>query len=339
MRMVRVAIDDLRILAIGALQKQGYTASESEEIAEVLLYADLRGNDQGVVKLIGPGLPKSGDACPITVPRRTSVSALVNGGRNAGILVLRRGTELAAEIASESNVAIVGTNNTSNSTGCLGFYARTLADRGLVSFIFAGSRPAVAPHGSYEALLGTNPIAIGLPSGTSAIVLDFATAAITWYSLVAAAAAGNEISEGLAYDDSGLATIDPARAMAGAIRTFGQSHKSSGLSIAIELLTGPMVRAVSEEFGSRESWGNLIIAFNPAILVPRELFMSGMSATLSRLRRAKRLPGFEEIALPGERGDRLAESNRQSGRVDVAAAVYEELAGSTRDGLNLLPTD
>jgi LDH2 family malate/lactate/ureidoglycolate dehydrogenase len=44
----------------------------------------------------------------------------------------------------------------------------------------------VAPHGSYEPIFGTNPLAIGIPTGAgdTSLVLDMATSAEAWFGLV-----------------------------------------------------------------------------------------------------------------------------------------------------------
>lgn len=41
----------------------------------------------------------------------------------------------------------------------------------------------VAPHGSFEPILGTNPIAIGIPTEPRAQILDMATSSWAWYGL------------------------------------------------------------------------------------------------------------------------------------------------------------
>lgn len=324
---IDVPIEQVRTMAQAILKGQGYTAPEADEIAEVLLYAEVRGNDQGLAKLIGPGYGKDPTAQAIAEERPTPVSALVDGAGNAGILVMRRATALAAQIAQANGVAVVGTRGTASSTGCLGYYAKSLALEGLVSFMFAGSRPAVALHGSSEAVLGTNPIAVGIPTGRAPLVVDVATSAITWYSLVAASAAGRKIPASVAYDAAGNDTTDPSEAMAGAIRTFGQSHKSSALSVVVELLTGPLVGAVLPQDGKRHSWGNLMIAFHPRLLAHDVDSVHQLTeATMEMLKKARPVDERNPVRLPGERSDRTAQSSLERGVVTMEAAVYGELA-------------
>ena len=53
-----ISIAELRDLTTKAIAGFGYNEEEIAAIREILLYAQLRGNNQGVVKLIGKGIPK-----------------------------------------------------------------------------------------------------------------------------------------------------------------------------------------------------------------------------------------------------------------------------------------
>ena len=55
---MNIKISELKDLGLKALEKYGYTDDEANIILEILLYAQLRGNNQGIIKLIGKGIPK-----------------------------------------------------------------------------------------------------------------------------------------------------------------------------------------------------------------------------------------------------------------------------------------
>jgi LDH2 family malate/lactate/ureidoglycolate dehydrogenase len=130
----------------------------------VLLYAQLRGNNQGIIKITTGGMNRAAAAAPIAVERETRLSALLNGNAQAGMLVLHRAMTMAVEKAKSSGFGIVGSNNTSTSTGALGYYAEQVAKQGLIGIVFAQSPEFVAPHGAKQAIFGTNPIAISIPA-------------------------------------------------------------------------------------------------------------------------------------------------------------------------------
>ena len=55
---MKIKVSELRHLTEKSLKKFGYSDLEIKIIADILMYAQLRGNNQGVVKLIGKGIPK-----------------------------------------------------------------------------------------------------------------------------------------------------------------------------------------------------------------------------------------------------------------------------------------
>src|SRR6185436_4410726 len=119
---MRVQIDELKRVTLEVLARSGYPPDEAETILNILMYAQLRGNNQGVVKLIGVGMPRDKACKVISVIRDTKLSALLDGGRNSGMVVVTYAMKLAIQKATEHGVGIVGTNNTNSSTGAIGYY-------------------------------------------------------------------------------------------------------------------------------------------------------------------------------------------------------------------------
>ncbi|MBI4021173.1 MAG: Ldh family oxidoreductase [Candidatus Aenigmarchaeota archaeon] len=326
---MQVAIQDLRALCLKALKHQGYTNQESATILDILLYAQLRGNNQGVVKLIGKGIPKRPDAGTITVIKETAVSALLDGGKNFGMIVSKKATDIAITKAKNQGLSIVGTRNAYLSTGAIGYYAREIAQAGYIGFVFAGSQPTVAPHGSSQALFGTNPLAIGLPTRPEPVVLDMATAAMAYYGLIEAKTAGKPIPGDIAYDAAGAPTRDPAKAMEGAIKGFG-GHKGSGLGFMVTALTGPLVGAM---FGDRTAQGNggsLLLAIDPNLLADPRTFQKDMVTLVAKMKEAKKLPGVSEVYIPGERGNQLTNKHLAAGKIEIEDRLYQELAQAAK---------
>lgn len=321
---MKVSIKEIQELALSALKKYGYTDNESATILEILMYAQLRGNNQGLVKLIGKGIPKSPDAGTISVTRETKLSAMIDGASNMGMIAMKMATEMAIAKAKEHGFGIVGTTNTFSSTGAIGYYTTHIAKQGLIGFAFAGSPPTVAPHGSYEALYGTNPLTIGVPADPEPVVLDMATAAMAYYGLIEAKTAGKSIPENLAYDADGNPTTDPAKAMDGAIKSFG-GYKGSGLGFMVTALTGPLLGAGFAGIGDRTDWGNLVMAIDPELLTDRNEFKKNITLLSKQVKKTKTLPGVTEVLIPGERGNRLTKSRTIDGAIEMEENLYNEL--------------
>ena len=124
----------------------------------------------------------------IKVVNQGPATALIDGDNGMGHLVVERATRLASELAATSGIAWVGTRN-SNHAGAGGVYVSMLTDAGLIGLYGAVSGfNQMAPWGGAEALLGTNPLAIGIPAGKQpAVIIDTATSVASAGMIKAAA--------------------------------------------------------------------------------------------------------------------------------------------------------
>lgn len=190
---MKISIKELEELTHRAIKKYGYSDEEVQVIADVMVYAQLRDNNQGVVKLIDKGIPKDPKAGEIVIEKETPISARINGNKNHAMLVVGKAVEIVKEKAKKSGFAIAGTFNTNTSSGAIGCYASRLAGEGLIGFAFSRSPERVAVRGSFEPVFGTNPLAIAIPSELDPIVLDMSTAATSFFGRVEAVTAGRSI--------------------------------------------------------------------------------------------------------------------------------------------------
>ncbi|MFC2108526.1 Ldh family oxidoreductase [Candidatus Bipolaricaulota bacterium] len=323
---MRVLMKELRETVMATLAHYGYEPEECMLMCDVILYAQIRDNNQGIVKLVGKGMPKARDSSAIQIVKDSQIFALFDGNNSPGMVVLARAVDLAIEKANHAGVGIVGARGTGSSSGALGYYARRMASRGVLGFVFAGSPPAVCPYGSTEAVFGTNPIAVGIPSVDEPIVVDMATSAMSWYGLIEAAGAGRSIPEGVAYDSNGVVTTNPEEAMQGSILPFDRDKRGSALSLLVEVLTGPLVGASFAGIGDVSgNWGHLALALDPSVFVERAAFESEIDELRNRIKRGRKSPGTHEILLPGERGSKLAATREIAGEIDVEESLWRAL--------------
>jgi len=324
--MMKISIKELEELTRRAVKEYGYNDQEVKVISDVLLYAQLRDNNQGVVKLIDKGIPKDPQAGEIVIEKETPISARINGNKNHAMLVVGKAVDIVKEKAKQRGFAIAGTFNTNTSSGAIGYYASCLAAEGLIGFAFGRSPQRVAVYGSYEPVFGTNPVAVAIPSAQDPIVLDMSTAATSYFGLVEAQTAGRSIPDDFAYDDQGKPTTDPQKAIAGAIRSFDRSYKGSGLALIGEILAGPLVGAAFCGIGdSKGNWGHLIFAIDPDLLTERDKLENNVSEIIRKVKSMKKLPGVDEIFVPGEKESRLAGQRRESGLIEIEDNLLAEL--------------
>jgi (2R)-3-sulfolactate dehydrogenase (NADP+) len=120
-------------------------------------------------------------------------------------------------------------------TGMLGYWVRWLADAGLVALLTTTSPPRLAHPAGGPPLVGTNPLAIGIPSGEGRpIVVDVSPAKATWGDVIAGRAAAEDVVP------------------------FGgeDAHKAFALAVGLQLLVdssvegyGAFLVAMAPEFG------------------------------------------------------------------------------------------
>lgn len=321
---MKIKIDELRNVTKKAILHYGYTTQETEVIQEILLYAQLRGNNQGVVKLIGKGIPKRDIAGTPKVIKETPVSALYDGNATHAMLVMNLITDTAITKAKKSGVGIVGNFNTSESSGALGYYVTKIAKAGLIGIAYASAPfQTTAPHGSTEALFCTNPVAYGIPTETDPIVLDMATSTMAYYGLIEAKTANKTVPEGTGYDKDGNPTQNPAEIMSGALKTFG-GHRGSGLALIGQIFAAALVGGDSFDSNSHNA-GNLVLAINPEILTPNPVFTKEVSSIIRRVKAAKKASSVSEVLIPGQRGNAFHKKVINSGETEVEDNLYNEL--------------
>src|SRR5260370_8686808 len=95
-----------------------------------------------------------------------------------------------------------------------------MGNQGLVAIHTASSSPLVGPPGGIRPVLGTNPIAIAVPSSRGPIVLDMGTSAYMMTEVMLRERLGELLPEGVALGPGGEPTRDPTAAPAGALLPF-----------------------------------------------------------------------------------------------------------------------
>jgi len=318
---MKVKVTELKENVLAGVSKLGYTGEDAKVIADVLLYAQMRGNNQGITKIATGGVPKTEDVQPYEVVKKNKCGALVSGGH--AMVATRNAVDLACELAEAHGVGIVGSNHTFTSSGAVGFFSRAIAEKGYIGLVCVGTPPFVAPTGSAEPILGTNPLTYAFPTKTGAVVFDTATAAMAFFGVMEAKLKGEALPEGIAFDSNGNPTTDAAEALNGSVGTFAQ-HKGFGFSILVQLLGGPFAGAAYTGLQEEKGAGTFVMAIDPGLLVGKDEFMKGADELTQQIKGAKPLAG-QKVLLPGEHGDEIAAQIVESGEIEIADAIWQEL--------------
>jgi L-2-hydroxycarboxylate dehydrogenase (NAD+) len=296
----------------------------------MLVTAEARGKDShGLIRL--PRYIRGiehGNVDPdgeIEIVRDSGAAATLSGGSRLGPAVAMRAIAEAAARAREHGIGCIGVHDSTH-LGLLGYYTDELREENLVGIAMTNTEPAMPPHGGTEPILGTNPIAIGLPTDPP-FSLDMSTAAIARGRLETAAERGESIPEGIALDADAEPTTDPEAALEGTILPFGGS-KGSGLALAIEVLAGGLVGAsmgtgVTGTYHTEEACtkGDCFIAIDPTALGGPDA-IARIEAFLEELTTVDPVDSDEAVRLPGAQSLRA----EQYGQVTLDRSLWTEIS-------------
>lgn len=321
---VRLSAAEAQSLAEEALGRIGYDSEEARMIADHVIDAALCGYEYS-------GLPKILNVVEhrrLLEPRRTMraihetpISALYDGGNNCGMVAMYRATEVAIAKAREHGFAAVGVNN-SWVSGRSAFFVERVARAGMVGIHSVASRIHVAAPGSRDPATGTNPIAFAFPTEQEPFVVDIGTSAFMGTDLIFQERRKALLPEGVAIDAQGRSTRDPAEVHA--ILPFG-GYKGFALALAMQAL-GVLA---GSGLGADKTYGYLIMAIKPDLLVPVDQFKRDMSAMLARVKATARQPGVDEIRLPSERAFRSRARALVEG-IEIDRRIYDALVALPR---------
>lgn len=328
---MKVKVSELKIKVLEGVTKLGYKNEDAKIISEVLLYAQMRGNNQGIAKIATGGVPKANDVEPFKKTKENKCGVLFSGGHSMVASV--KAAERAVELAEEHGIGVAATNHTHTSSGAIGYYARRIAEAGYIGFVCVGNGDwaAVAPSGSAEPKLGTNPLAYGFPYDGGVVVFDTATAAAAYYGVVEAMLKGEPLPEGVGLNHKGEPTTHATEvlgkgddeAVGGAITTFA-GHRGFGLSLFVQMLGSAFSLAGFPGGYGEDGAGTFLLAIDPGLLAGKDEYMKRSRELVESIKSAKPIAG-KKVLLPGERGDAIAKKAEESGEIEIADAIWHEL--------------
>jgi L-2-hydroxycarboxylate dehydrogenase (NAD+) len=338
---VRFRFERLVDFGTSLLTASGVPDGDAGTAVTRLVEADLRGRGgHGLVRL-PPYIDRIEAGGINATPRmrlvaETTVSAQLDADNGLGQVAMTRAVDVAASKAEQHGVAVVGVVH-SNHAGAAGLYPAMLAESGLVGvYVAVANSNGMPPWGGLEPLLGTNPIAVGIPSGQGhPFLLDIATTATSQGSIKLARQAGTPMPVGWVVDPTGEPITDPARAGEGFLLPMG-GYKGAGLAVAVGLLAGVLNgaafgRAVvdhNRDLVTPTNTGQLLIAFRADLFRPLEEVLADVTGHLEELRHSRTVDGHP-VRLAGDRAAQLVEEGLRAG-VDLSDPVVQTLDETAR---------
>jgi LDH2 family malate/lactate/ureidoglycolate dehydrogenase len=334
-RLVR--IDDLRSCVSVAFERLDLTPEDAEGLSGLLVDSELRGHpDHGVAALgVLATFYREGKLNPrprVRVLRETDGAILFDGDRGCGPSVPTRAMQWCIERARErKGMAVAAVRDWQLLVAAP--YARLAAEAGLIGFACTNFVPLVAPPGGRTPVFGTNPFAYGLPAERhQPVVLDIATTVTSMQKVRLAAQEGKQMPEGFMFDRAGGPITDPLEFLTGGLMApLGSPqapHKGFGLALFVDALSGVLTGAGFAQGVAAGAPGNFLWALDVEAFLPRQEFLERMDEQIDQIKQGERLPGVEELLVPGERGQRRYLDLTARGVVPLAPASWEILATS-----------
>ena len=306
----------------------GVSDAEAEVVTRAMVDANLVGHDShGVIHLplkyvpeVESGLIDLG--AEIEVKRESQTMAVLDGNWGFGPVIATHAVKLAMRKAKSNDLSSVVVSR-SNEVGRLGGYALIAAESDMICLLTVndhGAGSCVVPFGGIEPRLSTNPLACAIPLlGREPLLLDMSTSVVASGKVRVQQHREEDAPEGWIVDSAGTPTTNVSDFYAdppGALLPFGgiAAQKGFGLSLVVDILSGALSGAgCTREAETRPGNGIFVTVINIAGLVELAGFNKEVDRFVEYVKSAQKLPGVEEIFMPGERGFRERERRERDG--------------------------
>lgn len=329
-------------VAMGCPEEDAVLASE------VLLSADLRGVDShGVARLAGYVRLWENDRIKtkpeIKILHETPSTALVDADHGLGLVVAPKAMQIAIEKAKQAGTGWVAVRN-SNHYGIAGYHSMLALENDMIGMSMTNASPLVAPTFTKERMLGTNPIAVAIPTEKEPpFVADFATTTAANGKLEILQRIGSDAPKGWVQDADGNPTTNSygvkdggALLPLGGDREHG-SHKGFILGSIVDIFSGvfsgsgfgpwapPFVSFLPmPENPPGEGLGHFFGAIRTDAFRPAVEFKKDMDTWIKRFRQAEPVAPEQKVVIPGD-PERTMEEERSKSGIPVNDKVIEDL--------------
>lgn len=348
MTEIPVSADLLTSLIESLFESLGLNHEGSALLADSLISADLEGISSHGVALV-----------PMYVQRvrsgSVSVNALPHIVEDHGGLVVMSAAHTFGQISSEVavkevteragklGVAVVAVREAFH-FGTAAYWARKLAQVGMIGFAFSNTRPLMPALGGAERVVGNNPMSIAFPAESGApLVVDMAMSATAMGKIRLAQARGQTIPEGWATDSEGTPTSTPADAINGMLLPAA-GPKGFGMAVAVDLLCGALSggaigSAVRPLYGALDkpyNCSHAFIAIDASRLGNNSGIAHQVASFAESIRTSRKAPGTDQIYAPGDlERARRAQSAGKCLLLPQLIAELNELAGQAKIQLRI----
>ncbi|EJJ31525.1 malate/lactate dehydrogenase [Rhizobium sp. CF142] len=248
----------------------------------------------------------------ITVVSDNGASAVWDGQRNLGPWLVHQGVGLGMDRARKHGSFCLAIRR-SHHIAALSAYLRRATEAGFLIVITSSdpSTASVAPAGGTEAMITPNPLAAGIPTSDTPVLIDISMSTTTNALTARHHKEGRPLPHPWLLSALGEATTDASTFFAepkGSILPLGGlelGYKGFAMGLLIDVLTSAL-----GGFGradSSEGWGASVFLqlFWPPAFGGREAFLRQTDHLVGLARSNRPVPGGGQVRLPGDRASAL----------------------------------
>ncbi len=329
---MKVSISELKAKMTNILKAKGYTDENIPFVINMYLGGELRGHTSHGLSSFAAFAQSDPTAQPEPVVLKDTHAMWVLDAKGANGNIL--GKRIADEALTRAKNEGVGTALVHDMDSWLrpGAIAEYIAGQGYIAVVInSGGGTSVAPPGGLDPVIGTNPIAYGIPTTEEPLVVDMATAMHAWGQVRLANKYGTQLPPDAFYDDHGAITRDGKQAYS--VKAAGD-YKGFALGMLVEVLCGSLVDipmmltsiAGSTFNGKIPNRGALVTVYDPGIMLDPAEFKRRNSKLLADIQESQALAG-EEIRIPGIHAGELQAARTKEDSVDIPDELWEEIRG------------
>lgn len=208
-------------------------------------------------------------------------------------------------------------------------FCRRVAAQDCIAIIVENGGPqGVVPHGGKKDIMGTNPLAYGIPTNKYPIIFDAATAMHAWGRIKQAQERGEKLPDNAYLTKEGEITTNPNVAIA--ILPFG-GFKGYAVNLLIDVLSGALVRGKSgldQPLDSQRYIGTLIILIDPASFGSISEFKDSTTKLANDILAVAPVDPKQPVRVPGFRGSANLEKSKTSGFVEIEDRDWERFSSA-----------
>jgi len=328
--------DRVRDFVVRLFSAYGLTTEHARAVADSLVTADLRGQGTHGVARVPSYVERLVRGLVNPKPQfqptsRMPFAVAIDGDNAMGAVVATHAMGEALDRAEQFGMGAAVARR-SNHFGAAGCYALMAAQRGAIGIVMSPASKSLAPFGSREPLLGTNPYAVAVPVREKAPwVMDMASSVAARGHIRLAARHGKPIPQGWALDAQGVPTTDAQAALSGVMIPFA-GPKGSAIAMMVDIFGGVLsgsafagaIRDMNTDFEAPQDVGHFFMAMKVDAFMPEAEFYDRMDEAIARLKALKPAQGFDEVLYPGEPEARAA-ARRQKEGIPLTATVIAGL--------------